>query len=246
MRAPAGVRAGLVRAGLVGAASGARSQIGTAAVAVSGRAETAPEPLDLLAGRPAVIGTVTAAVGELIADKLPATPSRLTAAGLVPRVVLGGLAAAVLAADAVRVLAPPPGRRRAADDGKGSVRPAGSANSGSGSADSTAGSEPGSGSGAAGSTDSTDSTAGSTGSAGSAERPAPSSPGPVLLATAGAVGGAAAVAAAFAGARWRRRWSLRGHDDWPAAVLEDLAALALAGAACTRPTPPPRTGDAAW
>lgn len=233
MRAPAGVRAGLVRAGLVGAASGARSQIGTAAVAVSGRAETAPEPLDLLAGRPAVIGTVTAAVGELIADKLPATPSRLTAAGLVPRVVLGGLAAAVLAADAVRVLAPPPGRRRAADDGNGSARPAGSANSASGSA----GSESGSGSGAAGSADST---------AGSAERPAPSSPGPVLLATAGAVGGAAAVAAAFAGARWRRRWSLRGHDDWPAAVLEDLAALALAGAACTRPTPPPRTGDAAW
>ncbi|MFJ2959157.1 hypothetical protein [Streptomyces sp. NPDC087270] len=241
MRAPAGVRAGLVRAGLVGAASGARSQIGTAAVAVSGRAETAPEPLDLLAGRPAVIGTVTAAVGELIADKLPATPSRLTAAGLVPRVVLGGLAAAVLAADAVRVLAPPPGRRRAADDGKGSARPAGSANSASGSAGSasSAGSvrPAGSGSGSAGSADS---------AAGSAERPAPSSPGPVLLATAGAVGGAAAVAAAFAGARWRRRWSLRGHDDWPAAVLEDLAALALAGAACTRPTPPPRTGDAAW
>lgn len=147
-----------------------------------------------------------------------------------PRVVLGGLAAAVLAADAVRVLAPPPGRRRAADDGKGSARPAGSANSASGSA----GSESGSGSGSADS------------ASGSAERPAPSSPGPVLLATAGAVGGAAAIAAAFAGARWRRRWSLRGHDDWPAAVLEDLAALALAGAACTRPTPPPRTGDAAW
>ncbi|WP_328472617.1 hypothetical protein [Streptomyces sp. NBC_00448] len=218
MRAPAGVRAGLVRAGLVGAASGARSQIGTAAVAVSGRAETAPEPLDLLAGRPAVIGTVTAAVGELVADKLPATPSRLTAAGLVPRVVLGGLAAAVLAADAVRALAPPPGRRPSADDGNGSVQQASSAGSLTGSAD----------------------------WAGSAERPAPSSPGPVLLATAGTVGGAVAVAAAFAGARWRRRWSLRGHDDWPAAALEDLAALALACAACTRPTPPPRTGDAAW
>lgn len=194
MRAAAGVRAGLV-----GAASGLRSQIGMAAVAVSGRAATAPPPLDLLSGRPAVLGTVTAAVGELIADKLPTTPCRLGAAGLTPRVLLGGLAAAVLAADVARTLAPPRGRPPRVDGGDGPP-----------------------------------------------EEPAPPSAGPVLLACAGAVGGAAAVAAAFAGARWRYRWAQHGCADWPAAVLEDLVALALAEAACNLPGPPPRTGDAAW
>ncbi|SEG93289.1 Uncharacterized membrane protein [Actinacidiphila yanglinensis] len=90
------------RAALIGAASGLRSQLGPAAVAVSGAAAGAPEPLALLSARPVVIGTVTAAVGELVVDKLPMTPSRLSVAGLVPRFLFGGLAAAVLAADAAK------------------------------------------------------------------------------------------------------------------------------------------------
>jgi uncharacterized membrane protein len=40
---------------------------------------------------------VAAAVGELIADKLPNTPSRLEPQGIVGRLVLGGLAAGLFA-----------------------------------------------------------------------------------------------------------------------------------------------------
>ena len=39
-----------------------------------------------------------AAIGELIGDKLPMTPSRLKAPGLIARMVFGGLCAAILAA----------------------------------------------------------------------------------------------------------------------------------------------------
>jgi uncharacterized membrane protein len=87
-------------AALIGAACGLRSQIGLAAVAVTARAGREPRPVAVLAGRPGRAVAVTAAVGELVADKLPSTPSRLAAAGLVPRFVLGGLSAAALAARA--------------------------------------------------------------------------------------------------------------------------------------------------
>ncbi|WP_333769477.1 DUF4126 family protein [Streptomyces sp. IBSBF 2435] len=97
MRAPIPVLAG---AGLAGAASGLRSQIGLAAVSMSAprTLDPRPGPLALLARRPVRAATATAALGELVADKLPQTPSRLGAPGLIPRVVLGALAATVLAA----------------------------------------------------------------------------------------------------------------------------------------------------
>jgi uncharacterized membrane protein len=79
---------GLVSAILVGAASGGRSQAGLAAAYL-----TAPTP----AGPATRIAVASAAIGELIADKLPSTPSRLAPAGIAPRVALGATSAALLA-----------------------------------------------------------------------------------------------------------------------------------------------------
>ena len=43
---------------------------------------------------------VAAALGELVVDKLPSTPARTQARGLVPRIGLGGLSAGLLARNA--------------------------------------------------------------------------------------------------------------------------------------------------
>ncbi len=82
-------RSAAVSSVLLGAATGLRSQIGVATLIVRG------EP-----GLPAALRTpwgprvaVAAAVGELVADKLPGTPSRLAPPGLVGRLSFGALAA---------------------------------------------------------------------------------------------------------------------------------------------------------
>jgi uncharacterized membrane protein len=112
---------------------------------------------DLLA-RPWVRGVASAAAaGELVADKSPRVPSRLSAAGLGPRLVLGAVTAVLLA------------------------------------------------------------------------RRSPAGPPPLLAAASGA---SAAFAAAHAGSRWRRAAVRRTGVDAVGAVTEDLAALALAWAAC--------------
>jgi uncharacterized membrane protein len=81
---------GLLRAGLVGAASGSRSTIGLAAVALTERGGG-------VLGRSRVrVVVVAAAAIELVLDKLPRTPSRLRPAGLVPRIVFGAVAAGAL------------------------------------------------------------------------------------------------------------------------------------------------------
>lgn len=112
---------------------------------------------DLLT-RPWVRGMASAAAaGELVADKSPRVPSRLSAAGLGPRLVLGAVTAVLLA------------------------------------------------------------------------RRSPAGPPPLLAAASGA---SAAFAAAHAGSRWRRAAVRRTGVDAVGAVTEDLAALALAWAAC--------------
>jgi uncharacterized membrane protein len=87
----------LARAVALGAATGARSSAAITALALTSRrgdrgaiASRCGTP----AGR---IVTALAAVGELVTDKLPATPSRLGAPGTVPRIALAAAAAAGVA-----------------------------------------------------------------------------------------------------------------------------------------------------
>ncbi|MFI6585953.1 hypothetical protein [Embleya sp. NPDC050493] len=77
----------LVRAFLVGVASGGRSQAGVTAVRLTTRG----------AGKLSRLAVGSAAIGELVADKRPDVPSRLSLPGLAPRVLLGATAAAMLA-----------------------------------------------------------------------------------------------------------------------------------------------------
>ena len=84
----------LLRAAALGAASGSRSTAGVAAVALASRRG---DPGRLASGLGSTAGTVTSgvlALGELVGDKLPTTPSRLAAPALGGRVLLGGTAAA--------------------------------------------------------------------------------------------------------------------------------------------------------
>jgi uncharacterized membrane protein len=71
----------LVRAGLLGAATGARSATPLAALAAQG------------SNRWLKVFATAAAGGELIADKLPGTPSRVKPAPLTARIVTGAVAA---------------------------------------------------------------------------------------------------------------------------------------------------------
>ncbi len=55
-------------------------------------------PLALIGSLPAVIVLTLLALAELVADKLPQTPSRTAPVGLIARVVTGGLTGACVAA----------------------------------------------------------------------------------------------------------------------------------------------------
>ncbi len=80
----------LARAALLGAATGSRSMLGLASVAIAGGRRTP--------GAPYSTGVVAlASAGELVGDKLPQTPSRLNAGGIGIRLVMGGACGAVLA-----------------------------------------------------------------------------------------------------------------------------------------------------
>jgi uncharacterized membrane protein len=87
----------LARAGLLGVVAGLRSQLPAAALAARGLAPASGplSPLRTTAGRRSAY---LAALGEMAADKLPSTPSRIERGPLVGRVVSGGIAGAVLAA----------------------------------------------------------------------------------------------------------------------------------------------------
>ena len=87
----------LAGAALIGAATGLRSQMGMAVLLNrTPRAQLPP----LLRHRAAGPIAVAAALAELVVDKLPSTPARTQARGLVPRIALGGLSAGVLARNA--------------------------------------------------------------------------------------------------------------------------------------------------
>jgi uncharacterized membrane protein len=84
----------LAGAALIGSSTGLRSQMGLAVLL--SRTPGARLPA-LLRHRAARSITVAAALAELVADKLPSTPARTQALGLVPRIGLGGLSAGLLA-----------------------------------------------------------------------------------------------------------------------------------------------------
>ncbi len=82
----------LLRTTLLGLATGGRSSVGIAALAL-----TAPDTGSPWTGRWARGAAVLAAAGELTVDKLPQTPSRLEPQGQVFRAVAGAAAGAILA-----------------------------------------------------------------------------------------------------------------------------------------------------
>jgi len=90
--------AALLRPLLLGVVSGARSQLGLAVLAWSPSRRRDPAPLRLLRARAGCAGSVLAVAGELVADKLPRTPSRLSPPVLGGRLAVGALVGA-LAAD---------------------------------------------------------------------------------------------------------------------------------------------------
>lgn len=100
-RVPAPAPAVLLRAAALGAASGSRSTAGLTAVALTSsghdRRPGGGAVAARLGGRTGTVATALMSAGELVADKLPGTPSRLAPAGLAPRVVLGACTAATVA-----------------------------------------------------------------------------------------------------------------------------------------------------
>src|SRR5258708_27414353 len=81
------------RAALLGAARGLRSTVALSALIVR-RSDGLPAVMGYPVAR---MAAVVADAGELVADKLPTTPSRLSPPGLAGRLILASLAAVVLA-----------------------------------------------------------------------------------------------------------------------------------------------------
>jgi uncharacterized membrane protein len=80
-------------AALAGAATGLRSTVAVAALVTAG----APGLPHQLIGQAARAAALLGVAGELVADKLPSTPSRLEPTGLGVRLALAATAGAVLA-----------------------------------------------------------------------------------------------------------------------------------------------------
>lgn len=95
----------LVCAFLVGVAGGSRSMLGPAAVSRAARAGSLNlegTPLAFMDGRNINRVLVGLALAEIVADKLPMTPSRKAAAAYTARVLSGALAGAAIGASARR------------------------------------------------------------------------------------------------------------------------------------------------
>jgi uncharacterized membrane protein len=92
------------RAFLLGLVAGLRSQVPFVVLTIAARrgvfAAQADKPLSLLRSPLALASCGAFAVGELIGDKLPTTPSRLAPLPLGGRLVIGGIGGAALAAEA--------------------------------------------------------------------------------------------------------------------------------------------------
>jgi uncharacterized membrane protein len=196
----------LARAALIGAATGSRSFTGLAALVLTAPASAATQP-DRTLRRSWVKALVAAgALGELGADKLPATPDRLAPRGLTGRVLIAALTGQTVAR---RQWLPRPGAPGPADpDPAPPSHPAGGQPAGGHLADD----QPANGR-----------------PAGLAMPDPP--PAGSAAATAAAVAVGTALAAAWLGSRWRRVAARHFGRDWPGAVLEDAAALSLAWAA---------------
>jgi uncharacterized membrane protein len=82
---------------LIGVAAGGRSMTGLATIAWTTPPGTPPRALDLAASPRGRAVLTVAAAGELVADKLPQTPSRLSTLGLASRIATGALGGAALA-----------------------------------------------------------------------------------------------------------------------------------------------------
>jgi uncharacterized membrane protein len=93
-----------IRAGLLGFVAGLRSQYPLLLLAVAAQrgdfARRAATPLSIFRSRLALPGFGAAALGELVGDKLPITPSRLKPPQLAVRLLMGGLAGAAIAEEA--------------------------------------------------------------------------------------------------------------------------------------------------
>jgi uncharacterized membrane protein len=95
-----------VRAALLGFVAGLRSQVPVALLAVEaeqGRFDPGPGRLARRFASPeGVLGAVVALGGELVADKLPVTPSRLTPGPFLQRLATGAVVGAAVQYDAGR------------------------------------------------------------------------------------------------------------------------------------------------
>jgi uncharacterized membrane protein len=84
-------------AALIGGSTGLRSQMGMAVLLNGTRSAELPALFRHRVARPLALA---AALAELVVDKLPSTPARTQAPGLVSRIGLGGLSAGVLGRNA--------------------------------------------------------------------------------------------------------------------------------------------------
>ena len=95
-----------LRVAQLGMVAGLRSQLPFALLASAARrgefAARAEPPIRLLRHPAALPLLGSAAVGELVGDKLPMTPSRLAPGPLIGRLALGGAAGAIVAREAGR------------------------------------------------------------------------------------------------------------------------------------------------
>lgn len=98
----------LLLAFLIGVIAGLRTMTAPAVVAWAANRHWLnldSSPLDLIGSTVSVVVFTLGAIGELIMDKLPATPRRTESLGLIGRTVLGGLSGAVLAASGAQSIA---------------------------------------------------------------------------------------------------------------------------------------------
>lgn len=87
----------LVRATALGAATGSRSTAGVTALALTSYRSDQGALARTLATPAGTVGSALLTVGELVADKLPVTPSRLGPPALLPRAVLAAASGAGMA-----------------------------------------------------------------------------------------------------------------------------------------------------
>ena len=93
---------------LIGVVTGLRSLTAPAVVAWAAHRNwinLQGTPLAFMGSTTALVIFVVLAIGELIADQLPNTPSRTKPPGLIARIVLGGLSGAAVAAAGAQSLA---------------------------------------------------------------------------------------------------------------------------------------------